>query len=51
MKSGEELVAALEKEYDELLQELEHEQAEVAEIEASDQNYLNDLKDSIAEQK
>ncbi|KAF7784689.1 hypothetical protein Agabi119p4_854 [Agaricus bisporus var. burnettii] len=50
MNSGEELVFALEKECDELLQLLEHEQEEVAEIEASDQNYLNDLKDSIAEQ-
>lgn len=33
------------------MQELEREQAEVAEIEASDQEYLNDLKVSIAEQK
>ncbi|KAJ3567148.1 hypothetical protein NP233_g6546 [Leucocoprinus birnbaumii] len=49
-KSAEELVPTLEKEYYEILQELEREQAEVAEIEASDQEYLNDLKVSIAEQ-
>ncbi|KAF9452580.1 hypothetical protein P691DRAFT_772204 [Macrolepiota fuliginosa MF-IS2] len=49
-KATEELVPTLEKEYDEIMQELEREQAEVAEIEASDQEYLNDLKVSIAEQ-
>ncbi|KAJ7102376.1 hypothetical protein B0H15DRAFT_328597 [Mycena belliarum] len=32
------------------MRELEHQQAEVAEIENSDQEYLNDLKTSIAEQ-
>ena len=31
--------------------ELEKENAEVAEIEASDQDYLNELKASIAEQR
>lgn len=50
-KAAEELVPTLEKEYSEIMLELEREQAEVAEIEASDQEYLNDLKDSIAEQK
>lgn len=50
-KSVEELVPTLDKEYNEIMQELEREQAEVAEIEASDQDYLNDLKVSIAEQK
>lgn len=38
-------------EYEEVMQELEKERAEVAEVEASDQDYLNELKASIAEQK
>lgn len=46
-----ELVPSLEKQYQELVAELEKEQAEVAEIEACDQDYLNELKTSIAEQK
>lgn len=33
------------------MRELGREQAEVAEIEESDQGYLNELKTSIAEQK
>ena len=41
----------LEREYEEVMRELEQEQAEVAEIENSDQDYLNELKASIAEQK
>jgi len=41
----------LEKEYNDILKELEREQEEVAQIEASDQGYLGDLKVSIAEQK
>ncbi|KAH6917443.1 Spc7 kinetochore protein-domain-containing protein [Coprinopsis sp. MPI-PUGE-AT-0042] len=45
-----ELIPDLEKEYESILAELEREQAEVAEIEASDQDYLNELKGSIAEQ-
>ncbi|KAF9535483.1 Spc7 kinetochore protein-domain-containing protein [Crepidotus variabilis] len=40
----------LENEYAELMRELEQEEAEVKEIESSDQDYLNDLKASIAEQ-
>jgi kinetochore protein Spc7/SPC105 len=50
-RAAEELVPALEKEYNDILKVLEREQAEVAEIEVSDQDYLNDLKVSIAEQK
>jgi len=50
-KSTEELLPTLEKEYIDILKELEHEQEEVRQIEASDQGYLNDLKVSIAEQK
>jgi kinetochore protein Spc7/SPC105 len=45
------VVPTLQQEYDEIMQELEKENAEVAEIEASDQDYLNELKASIAEQK
>jgi len=41
----------MEREYEELMRELEHEQAEVKEIEESDQDYLNELKATIAEQK
>jgi kinetochore protein Spc7/SPC105 len=33
------------------MRELEQEQAEVEEIESCDQDYLNELKASIAEQK
>jgi kinetochore protein Spc7/SPC105 len=46
-----EVVPALREEYEEIMRELERETAEVAEIEASDQEYLNELKASIAEQK
>ncbi|KAJ7630550.1 Spc7 kinetochore protein-domain-containing protein [Roridomyces roridus] len=44
------ILPALEREYEEVMRELEQEQAEVAEIEGSDQDYLNELKASIAEQ-
>lgn len=46
-----EVLPALEREYEEVMRELEQQQAEVAEIENSDQDYLNELKASIAEQK
>ncbi|PPQ62802.1 hypothetical protein CVT24_000496 [Panaeolus cyanescens] len=49
-KSVDDLVPQLEKEYADLVEQLEQEQAEVAEIEAGDQEYLNDLKATIAEQ-
>jgi kinetochore protein Spc7/SPC105 len=45
------VLPALQKEYEEVMQELEKENAEVVEIEACDQDYLNELKASIAEQK
>ncbi|EEB89645.1 hypothetical protein MPER_12236 [Moniliophthora perniciosa FA553] len=48
--NADELVPALQQEYDEIMQELEQEQAEVAELEQCDQDYLNELKTSIAEQ-
>lgn len=50
-KAVADLVPALEKEFEALMRELEQEQAEVAEIEESDQDYLNELKATIAEQK
>ncbi|KAJ7770895.1 Spc7 kinetochore protein-domain-containing protein [Mycena maculata] len=46
----EQVLPALEREYEEVMRELEQQQAEVAEIENSDQGYLNELKASIAEQ-
>ncbi|KAJ7139735.1 Spc7 kinetochore protein-domain-containing protein [Mycena epipterygia] len=46
----EQVLPALEREYEEVMRELEQQQAEVAEIENSDQEYLNELKGSIAEQ-
>jgi kinetochore protein Spc7/SPC105 len=39
-----------EEEYEHLLRELETEEAEIAEIEDSDQAYLQELKDTIKEQ-
>lgn len=45
------IIPALQQEYEELVRELGQEQAEVAEIEGSDQDYLNELKATIAEQK
>lgn len=48
---ADDLVPVLEKEYEAIMKELEKEQAEVAEIEACDQDYLNELKAEIAEQK
>ena len=49
--SADDLVPVLEKEYEAIMKELEKEQAEVAEIEACDQDYLNELKAEIVEQK
>jgi kinetochore protein Spc7/SPC105 len=51
IKSSEGLIPELEQEYQNLTEELEREQAEVAEIEGGDQDYLNDLKAEVAEQK
>ncbi|GLB36475.1 putative spc7 kinetochore protein [Lyophyllum shimeji] len=48
--SADEIIPALQQEYEEIMQELGRETAEVAEIEACDQDYLNELKASIAEQ-
>jgi kinetochore protein Spc7/SPC105 len=51
MAIADDVIPALQQEYDAIVQDLEKETAEVAEIEASDQDYLNELKASIAEQK
>ncbi|KIL70959.1 hypothetical protein M378DRAFT_175273 [Amanita muscaria Koide BX008] len=47
---ADEIIPELEREYERVMRELEQEKAEVAEIEASDQDYLNELKSAIAEQ-
>ncbi|KAK0465441.1 Spc7 kinetochore protein-domain-containing protein [Desarmillaria tabescens] len=47
---ADDIIPALQQEYDNIMQELQQEQAEVAEIEQCDQDYLNELKASIAEQ-
>lgn len=47
---ADDIVPALQQEYDSIMRELQQEQAEVAEIEQCDQDYLNELKVSIAEQ-
>lgn len=51
IKSADGLLPELEQEYQSLTEELEREQAEVAEIENGDQDYLNELKATVAEQK
>jgi kinetochore protein Spc7/SPC105 len=48
---AEHVLPALEREHELIQSELEAEQTEVSEIEQCDQNYLNDLMASIAEQK
>lgn len=49
--SADGLIPELNQEYQSLIKDLEREQAEVAEIEGGDQDYLNDLKTTVAEQK
>ena len=48
---GDEIIPVLKDQYEDIKRELEKEEAEVAEIDASDQDYLNDLKASIADQQ
>ena len=50
-RSADGLIPELEQEYQNLTKELEREQAEVAEIESGDQDYLNELKATVSEQK
>jgi kinetochore protein Spc7/SPC105 len=45
------ILPALEEEHEKVMRELEQEQADVAEIERSDKDYLSELKSSITEQK
>ena len=45
------LVPSLREGYQQVLRELEEEKALVTEIESSDQQYLNELKTTIAEQR
>ncbi|KAE9409333.1 hypothetical protein BT96DRAFT_589066 [Gymnopus androsaceus JB14] len=47
---ADEIVPQLQQEYDEIMRELEAEKVEVAQIEECDQDYLNELKNTIAEQ-
>lgn len=51
IRSADGLIPELEQEYQSLTEELEREQAEVAEIESGDEDYLNELKATVAEQK
>lgn len=45
------ILPALRAEYAQVLEELEQEEAAVAELEKSDKDYLNELKVTIAEQE
>ena len=51
MKTADAILPDLEKEYEQVMRELEQEESEVKEIESCNQDYLNELKVSIAEQK
>ena len=50
-KESHELLVALRQEYEEVMAELKEDEEEVAEIESCDQEYLNELKTSLAEQR
>ncbi|KAG2149678.1 Spc7 kinetochore protein-domain-containing protein [Suillus cothurnatus] len=50
IRQTQEVVPALNEEYENLLRELQQEQADVAELENCDQDYLNELKTTIQEQ-
>jgi hypothetical protein len=45
------LVPELQRQYEALVDELDKEHKEIAEIQNSDEDYLNELKSSIAEQE
>lgn len=45
------MLPSLRDEYAQVMKELEQEKADIAEIEGSDQDYLNELKATIAEQE
>jgi len=48
---GDEIIPVLKEQYEVIKKELEKEEEEVAEIDASDQTYLDELKSSIADQQ
>lgn len=50
IRQAQDIVPGLQQEYDELMTELAKEKAEVTELEGCDQNYLNELKATLAEQ-
>ncbi|KIK98328.1 hypothetical protein PAXRUDRAFT_823971 [Paxillus rubicundulus Ve08.2h10] len=50
IRQTQDMIPALQREYDQLMDELAKEKAEVAELEGCDQDYLNELKATIAEQ-
>ncbi|KAI0080046.1 hypothetical protein K474DRAFT_1689475 [Panus rudis PR-1116 ss-1] len=50
IKQAQGMLPNLREEYAQVMAELEQEQADIAEIENSDQDYLNELKSTIAEQ-
>ncbi|KAG2156535.1 Spc7 kinetochore protein-domain-containing protein [Suillus bovinus] len=50
IRQAQEVVPALNEEYENLLRELEQEQTDVAELQTCDQDYLNELKATIQEQ-
>ncbi|KIJ21478.1 hypothetical protein PAXINDRAFT_159567 [Paxillus involutus ATCC 200175] len=50
IRQTQDMVPTLQREYDQLMEELAKEKAEVAELEGCDQDYLNELKVTIAEQ-
>ena len=50
-KESHDLLVTLRQEYEEVMAELKKDEEEVAEIENCDQEYLNELKTSLAEQR
>lgn len=50
-RRAEQTLPSLRNEYEEIMRELEHERAAVAEIENCDQTFLSELKATIAEQR
>ncbi|KAI6022339.1 Spc7 kinetochore protein-domain-containing protein [Pisolithus microcarpus] len=50
IREAQSILPGLQQEYDQLVEELEQETAEITELEACDQDYLKELKASIAEQ-
>lgn len=51
ISQAQDMLPALRAEYEQAARELEQEEADVAELQNSDKDYLNELKVSIAEQE